>query len=162
MEFSTHDYVECRLDADQPRQPLRSPRARDDAQRDFGQAQARTGRREPHVAGQRQLQATAGGDGVDGGNDRFRRSLDLIEDGGKVRGIRRRGIVELPYVGAAAEHPSGTRNDDGADRVVGQHGGDALAEQPPHGPAETIDGRVVETEDGDVAVMFDVDGPGHD
>ena len=161
VELAADDHVERLLDADEPRHPLRTAGAGQDAERHFRQAEPRAGRRQPHVAGQRHLHPAAGRHTVDGGDHRLRRRLDLVQDrgqGGRPRGRRR---AELPDVGAAAEHPVRTGDDDRRDHVVGQRLGDTRAQRGAHGEAQAVDGRIAQTEQRHVVVAFERDGTGH-
>ena len=62
---------QCRLDADQARQPLRAAGAGQQPQLDFGQTHAGIGTGHPVVATERDLEAAAQRRAVDGCNHRF-------------------------------------------------------------------------------------------
>ena len=161
MELAADYHVERLLEADEPRHALRPTGAGQDAERHLRKTEPRPGRGEPHVARQRHLHAAAGGDAVDGGDHRLGRRLDLVQDrgqGGRVRGRRR---AELADIGSAAEHPIRTGEDDGLHLVVGQRLGHPLAEGGAHGPAQAVDRRIVQTEEGNIVVAFERDGTGH-
>ena len=161
VELPPDDHVQRRLDADEPRQALRAPRAGQDAEGHFRQAEPRAGGGEPHVARQRHLHAAARRDAVDGGDHRLRRRLDLVQDRGQGRGAGRRRRAELPDVRPAAEHPARAGDDDRRDGVVGQRLGHPRPQRGPHGEAQAVDGGVRQTEQRHVAVAFEIDGTGH-
>ena len=64
--LAAQHHVEGALDTDQPRQALRAPRSRHQAELDLGQADAGALERHAVMAGQRQLEAAAEGDPLDG------------------------------------------------------------------------------------------------
>src|SRR5438105_4007885 len=72
--------LECFLDADQARQALRATGAGDDAERHLGKAEARTGRGDAIVAGERDLESSSHHGAVHGGHHRERQVLDRVEE----------------------------------------------------------------------------------
>ena len=150
--LAADNHVQGRLDADHARQALCAACARNEANLDFGQRHAAARCDHAVVATQRQFQAAAHGHGV---NCRHRRlgavfkCEDQAQEVGVLDGL---GRAEFLDVGAARECLASTGDHDGLDGVVGngflQPSHDAQA----RGKTQTIHGRVVEGDHGDVAL----------
>jgi len=100
------------------------------------------------------FETAARGDAVDGGDDGFRRVLDVIDhfrQAGLGGGFRR---VEFGDVGAARKHAAGAGDDDGIDAVIVACRLDGLHQTLAYGETETIDRRIVEGEDGHAVARF--------
>ena len=144
--------------AGQPRQALRAARARNDAELHFGQADPGRLRRDPVVAGQRDLAAAAERHAVERRDNRLVARLDQFDDLRQGRLGHR--LAELADVGAADEAAPAADDDDRADLFgdAGMHDG---AVQPgPHGCRRRVDRRVVDGDDEDAVLHAIGDGIG--
>ena len=102
-------HVERRFQADQPRHALSATGARDDAQREFRQAEARAFGSDTVVARDGGLQSAAHHGAVHGGDHRDRAVLDQSQHL-VVSGILNPGL-EFPHVAPGKEGLAGTRQD---------------------------------------------------
>ena len=130
------------------------------AQLHLGQGHAAAGGGDSVVRTQRQLQAATHAHAVHGRDHRLGGVLDADDDGQQVGFLDRLGRAELADVRAARKRLAGTGQHDGLDRgvVLGllQRFDDGLA----GGQAQTVDRRVVQRDDGDVAVDLVLSGHG--
>ena len=161
-ELPGDDDVERGRDANEPRQTLRAARARDDAERDFGEANACVGRGHASVTAERKLEPAAGGDTLDGGDDRFRRSFERVDDIRKMRRVGRGLFAELPDVGSSAKELSFPRENDGLDAFIFESFRELFRERRPHGGPEAVHRRVVDRKDANRAVLSHFDDAAHE
>jgi len=150
--------------ADEAGEALGSAIARDEAEFDFGKAEAGFVAGEAEGAGEGELATAAEGDSVEAGDDGFAAALDLGEDllaalrdgeaGGGVGGD------EAADVGSGGEGTvSGAGEQDDADGGVGGEGGEGLFEVVEHGGVEGVqDVGAVEGDGGDGVGAFEVEG----
>ncbi len=151
----------CR--ANQPRQPLRAFGSRHDPQVDLGQAEAGGRAGDTVVPRHRELEPAAERRAVDRHHHRLRAVLDERQELVEVRrlgaGPGRR--LEVLEVGARDERLARPEHHERLDRRVRR--------KPPHGrgqlgghvPAERVDRRIVDPDDGDRALLRNADSIGH-
>ena len=159
QQFALHrltadDHVQRGFHAQHARQTLRAAGAGNQAQLDLGQRNAGARRGDAVVAAQRQFQPAPHGHAVHGGDHRLGGVFQGQDHAQQVRLLQRFGRAKFADVGTARKGLAGTGNHDGLDRgvVIGavQAGGNALA----RGQAQTVDRRVVQRDDGDLAVYL--------
>ena len=97
------DHLRGERGTDHRGQPLRAAAAGQAADADLGQGEARAGRRDPQVAGERKLEPATEGQAVDGGNHRLAELVERLDDARTLRIGRRRGAE----VAARAERTAG-------------------------------------------------------
>ena len=102
--------LERRRGADEPRQPLRAARSRQQAEAYLRQAEGDIGRGHAVVAGERELEAAAEHCAVQRGDHRLRGRLDAQQNIVQERCTRL--VVEFADIGARDEMPAGAVNDD--------------------------------------------------
>jgi len=146
-EYHRHRLVE----ADEARQPLGAAGARDQAELDLGQPQPRARRRHPEMAAERDFEAAAERRAVQGGDHRLGARLDRFDhvDGG---GLSCR-LAEFADVGAGNEGAPGADDHDRGNtgvRLCPRHQVDKTG---PQREIQRIDGRIVDGDDRDVAVI---------
>ena len=143
-------HVERLLHADEAGETLRPFGARDDAERHLGESEARALRGDAIVAGHRQLQPATKCRPMNRGDDRLREVLDLGEQRMQVGAdaVAPRRLLQFTDVGAGDEGASRAGDDDGACVDAPQCLGERLA----HGGVERVHRRVVDRDDGDVAI----------
>src|SRR6266536_1723875 len=147
------DDVECRLDPDQTRQALRSARARQDAELDFGQPDLGGRRGHPIIAGQRDLEAAAESRTMDRRDQRLRESFQCLEHIGKGRRFRR--PAEFRDVGPGHEGTALARDHDRLDRSVLLPLREPMNDRLPHTNADRVHRWVVDENDADIAARFE-------
>ena len=153
--IARQDHRQRLLDADQARQALRAARAGDEAELDLGQAEPRAGRGDAEMAAQRQLEPAAERRAV---HRRDGRLLHLVEHRDHVDQARRlRRLAELRDVGAGDERAPRAGEDDGFDARVVTRRDDVFHDALAHAMAQRIHGRIVDGDDGDVAVATQTD-----
>jgi hypothetical protein len=132
---------------DDARQALRAARAWQDAELHLGKAELRVGRRDAVMAGERELQAAAEREAADRGDQRFRQRVLRVVDLRQVWLEARRG--ELADVGAPGKGLCRSDEDGRLDRGIGLGLFQVLQDRRAQGVAEAVDGRVIESNDGD-------------
>ena len=151
------DHADGARDAHDARQPLRAAGARDDAQRHFRQAHQRARRRDTGITAQRQLEAAAQRRAMQRRHDRLAAVFDGLDHGGQLRFGQ--GLAELAQVGARDEGAAGADEHGTLQAVIGLDGRDGGHQAFTHGRRTGIDGRVVDDDDGDVAVALEAHVP---
>ena len=148
--IARQDHRQRLLDADEARQPLRAARARDQAELDLGQAEPRARGRDAEMAAHGELEPTTERRAV---HRRDRRLLDVVDQRDHVDQARRlRGLAELGDVGARDECAARAGHDDRFHARVVARLLEAFHQARPHAMAQRIHGRIVDGDDGDVAV----------
>ena len=145
---------------DDARQPLGAAGTGQNAELHLRQPQTGASRRDPQVARQREFEAAAERRTV---HRRDRRLADLLErDDHFLQDRMFRRLAEFGDVGAGAERPAGAGENDRFDRGVGLGGGQGIEQARAHGMAERVHWRIVDRDDGDVAVTLRADHGCHD
>ena len=139
------------LRPDQAGQALRAPGPGNEAELDLGQAELRRRRGDAGMAGERQFEAAAKGHAVDRCHDGLRGAVDPGQDVGQDRRAGR--LAELGDVRPSDEQLARRRDDDAADRLVGQGRAQAFVEGGAKRGAQGVDGGIREGEHGDAAVV---------
>ena len=145
------DHVERGFQSDGARQALRAAGAGQQAQLHFGQCDLRVRFRHAVVGPQRQFEPAAHAHAGDRGDHRFGRIFEGGDHRRQARLARGIGGAELLDVGAAGKSALAAGDDDGLDVVVGQRAVQCGQQVGSQRGAETIDGRVVEGDDGGAA-----------
>ena len=154
------DHAQRIVEPDEPRQPLRAARARDDAQRDFGQHEFRRRRCNAIVAGQREFEPSADRRTVQRGDHGNFHALELRPQLAVLGFLGRAG--KLVDVRAGEEIVAFTAQDERARGFIGGRMDQRLRHARACGGRDGIDGRVVHHEDEKVAVALQLnDGSIH-
>ena len=146
---SRHDELLCSRRTDEARQPLRPAAPGQDPQQHLGEPERGVFGAHPEIASQGQLESSAQGVPVDGGDGGARHAGQRPERAGEVRPHPvGRGAVPLDDVGPGGEDPPPSPQHDRPGRVLGQRGGDGedLAE---YGSGERVHLGSVEADQGD-------------
>ena len=147
------NHLERLVDANKARHALRAASAREDAQRDFRQAEARARSGKAVVAGQRDFHAAAEHRAVHGSRDGQADVLEAEEQFAVGLFLRRAG--ELADVCTRHEGVTGADHE----RTPHSGGGGDLVEHgvqiATQGNADVVDGRVVDGDDGDAVHELD-------
>ena len=153
--IARQDHRHGLLEPHQPRQALRAARAGNDAELDLRQAEPRARGRDAEMAAHRQLKPAAERRAV---HRRDRRLFHLVQrrDHLDERGRLRR-LAELGDVGAGHERAARAGDHDGLDRGVVARRDHAFLDALAHAMAQRIHGRIVDGDDGDVAVATQTD-----
>ena len=141
-------------DTDDPRQALGTAGAGDDAERNLGQSDDRAGTCDARVATERKLEAAAQRNAMQCCDDRLSAGFDRC-DHRRQRRVRE-WLAEFPNVGAADEGLSGADDHDGRDASVLARRLNGIDKAAPHVRRGCIDWRVVDDDDGHVAVALQV------
>jgi hypothetical protein len=146
------DHLQSHLDRQDARQALRATSAGDQTNVHLRQGHLHARGHHPVVATQRQFQAAAHHHTVDGGNDRLAAGFEGRDDGMQTRLGKRGRRAELANVGTTAKHL--TPADDHHRLHAGVSLGllKALKNTAAGAVPQTVDGRVVQGDDGDAAV----------
>jgi hypothetical protein len=141
--------------ADKTRRALRATRTRQEAERQFGQAESRVGERSPVVRGECNFKAAAKRRAAYRRDDWLATRFNLVADDRQRR--RQRRLAELLDVRAANEVAPCSQQQYGVDAGVLFGGFDGVAECATHGHAERIDGGIVDSNDKNAIVQLTSD-----
>jgi hypothetical protein len=142
--------IERRRHADQPRQPLRSERARQQAEMDFRKPHSRARMRDPAMTRQGKLQAAAERRAVERRHHRLGTGLDAREH--RVVGLRAEARkLERGDVTARDEGAPGAVNHRRFEFRVGRELGEPLRQLGDHVRRDRVHRRVVDQQRGDAA-----------
>jgi hypothetical protein len=155
-----HDHVQRGFQPDEPWQPLRAGRARQDADAHLGQRHLRARLHDAVVAAHCKLEAAAHHHPVDRRHHRRGGSLDQRDHLGQFGRGGCLGQVELTNVRTSAEGTAAAGEHDGAHRRIGLRAQDRIGNEAPVGQAEAVDGRVVHGHDGNAFVHLVACGHG--
>jgi hypothetical protein len=149
-------HLERQLAANQPRQALRTAGSRNDAEQHLGLPQPRVARRDPIVAGHRQLEPAAKRMTMNRRDQRLRRVLERQQDPvDPARTLERRiaGLegVEGLDVGAGDEGRALADQDNRVHRRIRRRARHSIADRLADTGGERVHRRVVDREDGDPA-----------
>ena len=143
-QFAGHDEIECGLDANEAGKPLGATGSGNDAEGDFGKANASIGAGYARVAAERELETSARGDAVNRGDDGFGGGFDSVDHVGELWRVWWWLLSELADVGASAEHFSSARDHDSLDVGVSECFSKLFSKRSAHRGAEPVDGWVVD------------------
>ena len=149
------DHRQRLLDAGEARQALRAAGARQEAELDLGQAEPRGGSGDAIVAAERRLEAAAERRAVQRRDDRLRGVLHRRDDVVQVGGCG--GLPNSRDVGAGDEGAARADQHDRVDVGIVAAALDAFLDAVAHAMAQRIHRRIVDGDDGDVAVATQTD-----
>ena len=149
------DELERPFRPDEARQALRAAGAGQETELDLGQADAGAGRRDAVMAAERELEAAAERRAVQRRDDRLADALDRLDDLDQPGRAAR--LAELRDVGAGREGAPGAGEHRGLNAGVVPDPLEGLDQPGPDLVLQGIDGRVVDGDDGDLAVMGKID-----
>ena len=139
------------VEADEARQALGAAGAGDQAELDLGQAEPCARRRHPEMAAERDFEAAAERRAVHRGDHRLFARLDRRDH--VERGRLSRRLAELADVGAGNEGAPGADDDDRGGAGIRPRPRHRIDETGPQREAQRIDRRIVDGDDGDIAVI---------
>ena len=154
-----NDHLERLHRADKTRQPHRAAAARQQAELHLGKAELGAGIGDAEMAAERQFQPAAERRAVDGGDRRLGDGLERRKDGAQFRLLHR--FAEFGDVGASDKSPAGAGDDNSRDRSIIAQGDQSLHQRFADMKTQRVDRRVVDDDDGDIAVPIELQEIGH-
>ena len=156
--IAREDGLHGALGADQPRQPLGSTAARQQADLDLRQAHRRAGSGDPVVARQREFESTTECRAVDGRDHGFGAAFDQLPSGTLGLFVGVGCLAEIADVRPGDERPALAGNDDPDDGIVRQGGRQVLRQVEAHPRTHRVHRRVVDGQQRDVVAHLVMHG----